>query len=397
MGVKALFAFGIFKVIYAPHKAFKEIAQNPKYAGPILIIVLLVATYTVSSYITLSRTYNEQILPSSERLDTWTENKTLWSSNANINETTDALSGGYYGNKSIEFTVYNDTQIWMRLNLTEPANCSGVDGFKKLSFRIKLEYPDTTAPNSVFINLFSSPADNFQYNLTQYFTSINVTTWNNLTIPVGPEIEFINSTEKADWNNIIGLTLTFTWSEKANLTAKIDGLFFRGVFKSPIENASFYLPSLGMLAFMQFAIQWIFLSGLLYIVSKWFGAKLAWKTLVILTGFILITLFIQALIYTFASATLPELQYPLEYFGGVEGEKQVATNKISEKTWIIDQVNFYVQITMLIWTIILSAIAIRTQTTFSTPKSIGIAALSYFLSLYLAGFVILLLGFLIGL
>ena len=392
-----MFAFGIFKVIYAPHKAFREIAQNPKYAGPILIIVLLVATYTVSSYITLSRTFNEQILPSSEHLDIWTENKTLWASNANINETTDALSGGYYGNKSIEFSVYNDTQIWMRLNLTEPANCSGADGFEKVSFRVKLEYPDLTVLNSVFINLFSSQVDYFQYNLTEYFTSVNVANWNNLTVNVGSDSEFVNSTNGANWNSIVGLSLVFTWSENADLKAKIDGLFFRGVFKSPIENASYYLPSLGMLAFMQFVIQWVFLSGLLYIVSKWFGAKLAWKTLFILTGFILVTLLVQALIYTFASATLPTLQYPLEYFGGVEGEKQVATNKVLEGTWIVDQVNLYVQIAVLIWTIILCAVAIRTQTTFSTPKSIGIAALAYFLSIYLAGFVILLLGFLIGL
>lgn len=392
-----MFAFGIFKVIYAPHKAFREIAQNPKYAGPILIIVLLVATYTVSSYITLSRTFNEQILPSPEHLDTWTENKTLWASNANINETTDALSGGYYGNKSIEFSVYNDTQIWMRLNLTQPVNCSGADGYKKMSFRVKLENPNTTTFNSVLVNLFSSSADYFQYNLTQYFMSVNTAAWNNVTLNVGPESGFVNSTTEADWSNIVGLSLAFVWSERANLTAKIDGLFFRGVFKSPIENASFYLPSLGMLAFMQFVIQWIFLSGLLFIVTKWFGAKLAWKTLFILTGFILVTLLIQALIYTVASTTLPTLQYPFEYFGGVEGERQVATNKILEETWTIDQINLIVQIAMLIWTVALCAIAIRTQTTFSTAKSIGVAALAYFFSIYLAGFVILLLGFIIGL
>jgi hypothetical protein len=32
----------VFRILYAPHKAFKEIIQNPKYVGPILVMILFI-------------------------------------------------------------------------------------------------------------------------------------------------------------------------------------------------------------------------------------------------------------------------------------------------------------------------------------------------------------------
>jgi hypothetical protein len=71
----ALFAYGIFKVIYAPHKAFKEIAQNPRYIGPILIMILFIAANVAAAYAFLAKTYVEATVPSSENKDLWTETR----------------------------------------------------------------------------------------------------------------------------------------------------------------------------------------------------------------------------------------------------------------------------------------------------------------------------------
>ncbi|MFX1476465.1 MAG: Yip1 family protein, partial [Promethearchaeota archaeon] len=356
-----MFAYGIFKVIYAPFKAFKEIIQNPRYIGPILVMILFIVANVGFVYAAVSRTYVEQTLPTGSQLDEWTENCTLWTSGpgVEIRCSGDHIDGSYYGNKSIEFSIADRKQIWMRLNTTEPVNCS-IEGYKNMSFRVKLIPSTTTDLNNASILLQSSPADYFLYDMTEHFTPFNSDLWNNLTIAVGPESgHWMNSTANADWSNITSLKFEFTWSENTNVTVRLDGLFFRGIFKSLAEDASIYILNFSVSAFMQFTIKWVLLTGLLYIIGKTLGAKTVWKTLLILVGFALITLFIQALITAATYATLPTLYYPLELIGGVQGESEIAYDKILEDTWLVSQVNSYVQIAIHIWTISLCAIALR--------------------------------------
>jgi len=389
---KPLFAYGIFKVIYAPHKAFKEIIQNPRYHGPILIMILFAAAYAGSAYIVLSKTYNEQTLPLASQKDEWTENSTLWASiwtsNANITESEDCISGDYYGNKSIEFSV-DDMQIWMQLNYTEPINCSGLEGYKNMSFRIKLIYPNTTELKNASLYLYSGPAYRFYYNLTKHFVSLNNSIWNNLTIPIGSESKcWVNSADDTYWGNITSLRFEFTWPETTNLTVRLDGLFFRGVFKSFMENAASYMFNFSAVAFMQFIIKWVFLSGILYVLAKAFGAETVWRPLLILVGFALITLFVQAVINAATYSTLPTLYYPLELIGGVKGESEIAYNKILEETWLVSQISNYVQIGVYVWTILLCAIAIRLLSEFTWTKCFLVSTVAYFLSMLAESFIL---------
>jgi len=337
-----LFAYGIFKVIYSPFKA----------------------------------------LPTASQLDKWTENSTLWVSNANITKSDDFISGVYYGNKSIEFSLVNDTQIWMQLNNTEPINCSGTEGYKNMSFRIKLICPTTTKLRNASLFLYSSLADYFYYNLTKHFTPFNSTIWNNLTIPTGSESgSWLSDTTEADWGNITRLRFEFAWLENTNITVRLDGLFFRGVFRSELKNASSYILTFSLYAVMQFTLKWIILSGIIYILSKAFGSKTVWRPLLIVVGFVLITLFIQTVINTAAYAALPTLYYPLEYFSSIEGEREIVYNKISEETWFVSLIGNYVQIAVYIWTIALCAIALRLLAEFSWTKSFLVATVAYFASM----------------
>lgn len=376
----------IFKVIYAPHKAFKAIIQKPKYIGPILIMILFIIANAGFVYAAISKTYIEQTLPTASKLDEWTENSTLWTPTPRVNYD-DYVNGTYYGNKSIEFSIVNSMQISMQLNDMGPINCSGQDGYRNMSIRMKWISPDDE-PNNVTLYLFSpNQSDCFYYDLTQNFTSSYNNVWNNLTIPLGSEKWFNNSAD-ARWDNINGLKFEFTWLNNSDITILIDGLFFRGVFKSLAENASSYMLSFSLSAFMQFTIKWVLISGILYIMSKAFGAKTVWKPLLVLVGFALITLFIQTVINAATYATSPTLYYPLELIGGVSGESEIAYNKILEEMWLVSQITSYVQIAVYIWTIALCAIALRLLVEFSWAKSFLVSTVAYFVSMLVESFIL---------
>jgi len=390
----------IFKVIYAPREAFKEISQNPKYIGPILIMILFVAAYMGYAYIVLSKTYEEQTLPTvSQRTENstlwvenpWIENSTLWTSNTNnITISDDYIYGSYYGNKSIEFSFVNDTQVWMQLNNIGPVNCSEPMGYKNMSLRVRLIHPSMFGLKNASLYLYSSSADFFYYNLTGNFVSPDNNAWNNLIIPVGPGNEnWTKQSSNADWSNITSLRIEFTCLKNTSLIVRLNGLFFRGIFKSPIENTTGYM-GISLNAFMQFIVNWVFLGGILYIMTKAFRAKTIWKPLLILVGFALITLFIQALINAAAFSTLSTIYYPVEYIGGTQGEREIASNKILEQTWLVSNIYRFVQIGVYVWTIALCAFATRLLAEFSWSKSFLIATVAYFVTMMAQSF---LLGF----
>jgi len=389
-----MFAYGVFKVIYAPHKAFKEIIQNPRYIGPILVMILFIAGNIAFVYAVLSKTYVEQTLPTSEQRDIWTENASFWNSDAGAivrENSDDYINGTFYGNKtngeviyhSIEFRLNDSAQISMQLNGIGSVNCSGSDGYKNVTLRVKRLSP-TDAPENVTIYLFApTPTDSFFYDLTGNFSSSPSNEWVNLTIPLGTDKWLTNA--NADWGNITGLELDFEWPNPSNITLLVDGLFFGGVFKSPMENASDYLFNLSTTAFMQFTIQWVLLGGLIYIMTKAFRGKAVWKSLLVLTGCSLVTLFIQAIISAATFSTLPTLYYRLELIGGVEVESEGAYNKLLEETWLFSTITGYTQIAVSIWTIALCAVAIRLLNEFSWAKSFLIAAVAYFVSVMAMG------------
>jgi hypothetical protein len=385
-----LFAYGIFKVIYSPFKAFKEIIQKPKYLGPILIMILFIAANVAFFYTIISKSYVEQTLPTAEQQDIWTQNYTLWTWTAGANaaeDYNDYINGSYYGNESIEFSMVNSTQMWMQLNDIGSINCLGSDGYKNLSLRVKVTSPEAT-PENVTIYLFSATSsDYFYYDLTENFSSSTYNIWNNLTVPLGPDGWLSNNS--ANWANITGLKLDFTWLDASNITLLVDGLFFRGVFKSFMETTGYsYLLNYSLVASMRFVIEWVALSAILYIMTKAFGATIIWRTMLITIGFALIVMFVQTVISAATYATLPNLYYPLEFISGVNGEGEIAYNKILEETWLVSQINTYVQIGVYVWTIALCAVATRLLTEFSWIKSFLIATVAYFGTLIVEGLIL---------
>lgn len=375
-----MFAYELFKVIYSPFKAFREIIQNPTYLGPILVMLLFIGANAGSVYVFLSKAYIEQTLPEAPRLDEWTEIETLWDPTPKVNFT-DYIRGSYYGNRSLEFSIFDDTSLEMQLRNIGSISCSDVDGYKNMSFRVKLLCPDSTRLKSASLFLYSSPADYFYYKLTEHLVPLNTTIWNNLTIPVGPEsLDWSKNFTEADWGNISKIGFGFKWVENVNATVRLDGLFFRGIFEPELKQAASYILNFSVSAFMQFTIKWVMLSGLLYVLSKVLKSEISWKPLLIVVGFALITLFIQGVLNTGAYATLPRIDYPVEYFSGVKGESEVAYTSIFEQTRLALQISDYVRIGISIWTVALCAIILRLLAEFSWTKGILVSALAYSIS-----------------
>jgi hypothetical protein len=383
-----LFATDILKVIYAPHKAFKGIIQNPKYFGPTLIVILFIAASMGSTYAAISKTYIEKTLPDGKLLDEWTENSTLWTSNAGITESNDGMNGSYYGNKSIAFSITNNTEVWAQLKDSGPVNCSGPDGYSKLSFRIKWTNPEVKPANATIQLLSTSSSEYFSYNLTGALPNFTYNVWNNLTLPLISD-GWSNSSSAASWDNITGLKLDFAWVDSSNITLVVDGVFFRGNFNSLLESAATtFLINYAFMAFTQILLVWVILTGLIYLMGRGLGGSVLWKPVLIVIGFTLVPMVIQSLVNTAAYLSSPTVHYPLELIGGVSGESDIAFNAILEQTWLTSQIMRYTQVAVYVWTIALCSLAVRVLTGFGWAKSFLIGAAAYLITLLAGSFLL---------
>ncbi|MDW8040406.1 MAG: hypothetical protein RMJ03_03145 [Nitrososphaerota archaeon] len=379
-----MFAYGIFKVLYAPHETFKEVAQNPKYFGPMLIMVLFVIANLGSAYVIASKTYVETTEPSLslEKRDLWTENKSFWQplDGAQCTENSmDYVAGVYYGSRSIEFWVEQSERIAMELHGIG-VNCSVNGGYTRLYLRVKWTSP-SYPPQNASLHFYSG-STSFYRNLTSEFSNATVNSWRNLTINLADERWLRNPL----WGNVTGLKLELVWNQTSNIRVLVDGLFFGGVFKPYVENVPGYIASYAAYSFMQFFLRWFLLGGMIYVLTKVFKAKTVWRVTLILAGFALITMFVQAAISAAAFSALPTLKYPFEFIGGVEGEAKSAYGKILEETWLVNQVYSVVQMVMLMWTVVLCTIAIHLTAELSWTTSLLTAFAAYLAALFIEGF-----------
>jgi hypothetical protein len=373
----------ILKVFYAPHKVFKDIIQNPRYLGALSVLIIFVVAQVGSSYVVASKSYIEQTMPVGGQGDVWTQNAALWQANSGVtvsNNTADYINSTYYGSTSIEFAASNASSVWMELNnLDGSVNC-GPDGFKNISLRVKIVSPDVR-PENVTLYLYSLSDSNFFYNdLTNLFSSSAVNVWNNITTSPFDSGDWSNSSADAKWENITGLKMDFAWSSNSSIDLRIDGLFFRGNFKSPLEiYGSSYLASSALNAVTPFLFQWLLLTGLMYVMIKGLKGNVIWKPLMVAVGFALATMVVQAFIILVTYTTLPNLYYPLEVLAGVPGEFDAAYQVILNAIATVTLIGGIVQAAVYVWTIALGAMVTRAITgTATAPVAEGTPVIQQF-------------------
>jgi hypothetical protein len=368
-----LVAQDILKVLYAPHKVFKNIIQKPGYLGPFVLLIIFVVAQVGSSYVIGTKTYLEQTMPTGALGDVWTDNATLWHVNpgatisknyVNYINGTPAIVGvpDFYGNSSVEFTINDNDTVQMSLdNFGNQVNC-GADGFTKLDFRVDIVTPDAK-PQKVSVYLYSLSTSNyFSYDLTNDFSNSVVNVWTNISIPVGSGDW--SSTGNPSWENITGIKLDFTWSNNSNIDLLLDGLFFRGLFKNQLElfGTLPYLANSALNGFAPFLFEWLLLTGLMYLLIKGLKGNVIWKPLMVGVGYALITIVIQAIIVAVIYATLPNLNYPLEILNYVSGEFQGAYDALLNEIATVNNVGYIIQAIVYIWTVALGTFITRAIT-----------------------------------
>ena len=369
----------ILKVFYAPHKVFKDIIQNPKYLGAIIVLLLFVAAETGYYYVYGSKYYPEQTIPTENVGDVWATNATLWQANsgviilnnyADFINSTAPVSGGqpYFGSSSLDFVASNSSNIQARLSKWNgQVNC-GTDGFKNISLRIKLVTPDIKPENVTLLLYSMSDSNFFSYDLTSLIASGAINVWNNITVPVGSG-DWVSSNTAASWENITSLKLDFKWPANSSVDLRVGGLFFRGIFKNVVESygVEYLLFNFALSSSTHFILQWFLLTALMFVIIKGLKGSVVWKTLMVAVGFALVTQVIQAVVFLATYASLPNLYLQLEAFASVPGELNTAMpTAILDTLTTINLIQSVVTIIVFVWTIALGAIVTRAITSTST-------------------------------
>jgi hypothetical protein len=362
-----LVAQELLEVFYAPHRAFKKIVQNPKFLGPLLILVIFVVVQVGSAYVVASKSYLEQTMPTGDQGDTWTENAALWQASSGVtvmDNHVDYINSSvlYYNTTSIEFTADNASSVQMFLNdLGGSVNC-GADGFKNLSLRVKIVSPDAI-PRNVTLYLYSlSPAINFAYDLTGAFSNSSANVWSNITVPVGSG-NWRSSGSAATWDNITGLKMDFAWTSSSKIDLRVDGLFFRGIYKGSLDvYGSSVLISSALNSVTPFLFQWLLLTALIYLLIKGLKGNVVWKPVMVAVGFALVTLVVQSLIMLAAYTTLSNVNYPLEILANIPGESTVAYQTVQDTIGQVLLVGSTVQVAVWVWIFALGTCTTRAVT-----------------------------------
>ncbi len=369
----------VLEVLYSPVKAFRKIIEKPDFKGVLLVIALIVASMVVSQYVLASKLSIENRMPQN---DEWSESLTNlhnWTSNGALAiDETDYQMGNTDGNHSITSSVVDEAGIWMKITDIESVN-SSENGYTELFFWIKWTH-ENESPSSGKLKLFSGNEDSyFETEITNLLGANGE--WVNTTLNVGPDQGW-TTTNSPDWQSITGLEFSLDWSESANATMKVDGLFFRK-FASPLITGEFNVVILTVViqVLINSAINWVLWAGILIIVGKLFHEDLGrWNVFFVIFGHAFIATVVYTLLNTIPLASLPMLQVPLD---------ADAFNAMLNAVWgplLAYQVWLYVPLIGEIWIAVLGAVVVRVlkETTWGKAATIATVAfgIRFFLRLF---------------
>jgi hypothetical protein len=250
--------------------------------------------------------------------------------------------------------------------------------------------------------LYSGSDSNFfSYDLTSLISSGAVNDWNNITVPVGTGV-WVSSNSAASWGKITSLKMDFVWPADSNVDLRIGGVFFRGIFKTPLETygVGVLLFNFALSYSTHFILQWLLLTALMYLLIKGLKGSALWKTLMVAVGFAFVTMVVQALIQVVAFASSPSLYLPLEALAGSADLNVVLSKTVFDALTFINLTQSIASVIVFVWTIALGAIITRAITApapaaegtpvmyqqFGWMKSILVAGASFLLMLLIVSF-----------
>lgn len=377
----------ILGVIYAPHKTFKKITENPKYWGVAVIIVLFVALQSTYYYTYYSKINYEQTSPPTSELNAFaSSNSSQWvtlQSAVVTQNFNNFINQTYYGNNSLQFTVSNNNSLTATLSpFGFTVNC-GQNGFRNLSLSLNQVSPNA-APQSAVVTLYTAngTSNYFTLDVTSMLSS-NLGGWNNLTIPVGTSNW--QTTGSPDWSEITGLKLDLTYPSATNITILLQGIFFHGLFQTQVDvlGAGTFLGFAAYSVVIQALFQWIILAAVSYLFLKGLkAANVVWRPLFIAMGFVLIVLVFTSIIGLIGSLTLPTVYYPYDFppyasliypdfvINSASQSSQTVYQSIVAATTTYTTITTAITVIMYIWQVALVTFAVKTISGFSYAKSL---------------------------
>lgn len=363
----------VFEVLYSPVNAFRKIIEKPDFKGVLLVLVLVISSMIISQYIVTSKLLLENRTPEN---DDWTEsltNQHNWVSNGSPSiDETDYQMGNTDGNHSITSSVPTETSIWLKITDIGSINCSEETGYNELFFWIKWTHEEGLSPSLGTLKLFSGSEDSyFEYNkITELLNSSGE--WTNAALNVGPDQGWTSS-NSPDWQSVTGIEFILDWSSSANLTMKIDGLYFRK-FSSPLINGEFsgLIIPIMLQVVLNFAMDWILWAGILIIVAKLFQEDLGrWNVFFVIIGYSFIATVVYTLVNAVSLSTLPMLNVPLD---------ADALNALLDVSWrplLAYQLSLYIPLIGEVWIAALGAVVVRAMKEMTWSKAATIAAVAF--------------------
>jgi hypothetical protein len=358
----------ILEVLYSPVNAFRKIIEKPDFKGVLLVLLLVIGSTVALQFVYNSKQFYENRMPAN---DNWTEaltNQHVWTSTGSLSlDTTDQQMG----NSSISSSATDTTSIELKLTGIDPINCSEATGYTELFFWINWTNENGLSASSGTLKLFSGSENSyFKTDLANLLASNGE--WKNTTLKVGTNQGW-NSNNSPDWQNITGIEFRLVWSESANLTMKIDGLFFRN-FMSPIESVGLNDAILYILFSVSFSvgINWILWAGLLLIVSKLFGEEVGqWNGFFVIIGHAFIATAVYTLVSALIFTSLPILNMP------IEADLQIAAFSALWLPNLVYQAGTIILWAGEVWVAALGAIVIRLLRNTTWGKAATIALIAF--------------------
>jgi hypothetical protein len=394
-----VFLYDIFKVIYSPVKAFREVLGNPRYIGPIIIIIISVFLTIGTQYVSVSKHYVETITPTSPR-DSWTNMTTpssLWATNAssgNVTAYSNANNDLLAGNYSIQALASNTSEILLKT--TDIGTINGSE-FKTLYYKLMYSgFNQTQMPlnaSYAYLRLFSlnNESDYFEFNLLsnqRYLNNSQAWIDANVTLVSG-----WTSNGSPNWQNITGIEFILVFPQNGQLSLYLNDLYFGGEYKILYDAVgfSYWLSSTVVSSVFDILLKWLIFAGLLWLTLKVFQPQGSspFKTFLIVVGYAFAVMFVYVTIDMLSVSQLPTLYFPNKVIFPLTGRDiqnaSIITNNIYNTYWtptIAYDAFIGAWYVSHVWTIGLFSVALKTLQNFSWKKAVIISIIAYIIGLF---------------
>ena len=393
-----VFLYDIFKVIYSPIKAFKEILANPRYIGPILIVIVSLLLTLGTQYVSVSKQNVESIMPSSPVAWTnMTNPSSMWNSNApSMNITAVATHGEIpAGNYSVSAFLSNTTTIWLNTTGIGTINCNQTSGFKILYYKLNYSQPTPLNATDAKLRLFSEDNDSryFEHDLLDFGRYINVSgSWIDANITLAPASDW-TPVGSPSWSSITGMEFILNFSRATPATLQLNEVYFGGKYEPFFAalGATTWLFSTITSSFFNIFLRWLVFAVLLWLTVRVFNPEGSpFRTLLIMVGYSFAIMFVYLPLELLSISQLPPLYFAHRIVFPLSAREiamaSTLTSNIYATNWTSKAAYtafIGTEYASYAWMIAMFAIGLRAMRNISWKRSIAVCVVSYFIALFL--------------